>query len=128
MKKKKWLIGSGIVGALAAALLLGGLATGAFARASTVFGDPAITVDEAKAAALEAYPGTNVVEVELEREHGTLVYEVGLDNGLEVMVDASTGAVLGPEQTTYSDGASKASPTACRRQPPQVWPGWGRST
>jgi len=105
VKKKKWLIGTGIVGALAVALLLGGLATGDFARASTLFSDPAITVDEAKAAALEAHPGTSVVEVELERGNSRLIYEVGLDNGLEVEVDANTGAVLGPEQEE-ADGST----------------------
>lgn len=105
MRKRKWLIGGGVLAALVVVLLLGGLATGAFARASTLLSDPAITPDEAKAAALEAYPGTSAVEVELEREHGTLVYEVGLDNGLEVMVDANTGAVLGPEQEG-ADGAA----------------------
>lgn len=100
---RKWLIGSGIVGALVVVLLLGGLATGAFARTSTMFSDPAITADEAKAAVLGAYPGTSAVEVELEREHGTLVYEVELDNGLEVLVDANTGTVLGPEQEGADD-------------------------
>jgi hypothetical protein len=42
--------------------------------------------------------------VELEREHGTLVYDIGLDNGLEVLVDAGDGTVLGPEQEA-ADGA-----------------------
>jgi uncharacterized membrane protein YkoI len=115
MRKRKWLIGSGVVGVLAVVLLLGGLATGAFAQASTatdafaqpftLFSDPAITADEAKAAALEAYPGTTAIEVELEKEHGALVYEVGLDNGMEVLVDADSGAVLGPEQEG-ADGAT----------------------
>ena len=109
MKKKKLLIGGGIVGALVAVLLLGGLATGAFSQASTLLSDPAITADEAKAAALEAYPGTNAVEVELERENGTLVYEVELDNGLEVAVDANDGAILGTEQEDADgpDGAQE---------------------
>ena len=109
MKKNKWLIGGGIVGALVAVLLLGGLATGAFAQASTLLSDPAITADEAKAAALEAYPGTNAVEVELERENGTLVYEVELDNGLEVAVDANDGTILGTEQEDADgpDGAQE---------------------
>jgi uncharacterized membrane protein YkoI len=84
--------------------LLGGLAAGAFARTSTLLSNPAITPDEAKAAALEAYPGTNAVEVELERGNSTLIYEVGLDNGLEVAVDANTGAVLGLDQEE-ADGA-----------------------
>ena len=97
------MIGASVVGGLVAVLLLGGLATGAFAQASTVLSNPAITADEAKAAVLDAYPGTSAVEVELERENGALVYEVELNNGLEVAVDADTGTVLGPEQEGADD-------------------------
>jgi len=92
------MIGAGVVGALGAVLLLGGLATGAFVQASKVLNNPAITAGEAKAAVLDAYPGTSAVEVELESENGAPVYEVELNNRLEVAVDADTGAVLGPEQ------------------------------
>jgi uncharacterized membrane protein YkoI len=105
MNRKKWLIGGGVVGALVVVLLLGGLATGALSQASTLFSNPVITADEAKAAVLEAYPGTNAVEAELEREHGNLVYEVELDNGLEVLVDADTGAVLGLDQEEGDEAA-----------------------
>ena len=101
---KKWLIGSGIVVALVAILLLVGLAIGAFAQDSAPSGTVAITAEEAKAAVLSAYPGATVVEVELERENGILVYEVELDNGLEVLVDANSDAVLGLEQED-ADGA-----------------------
>ena len=38
------------------------------------------------------------IEVELENEHGTIAYEVELDNGLEVMVDPNDGSILGTEQ------------------------------
>jgi len=100
---KQWQIGLGIVGALVAVLLLGGLATGVFARASTLFSDPAITAEQAKAAVLETNPGATVVEVELERGNSKLVYEVGLDNGLELLVDANTGALLGPDQDEAGD-------------------------
>ena len=57
-----------------------------------------ITADEARTAAEAANPGTKALEVELENENGTLVYEVGLDNGLEVMVDAANGNILGTER------------------------------
>jgi len=57
-----------------------------------------ITADEARAAAEAAHPGTRGLEVELENENGTLVYEVQLDNGLEVMVDAANGSILGTER------------------------------
>lgn len=57
-----------------------------------------ITADEARAAAEAANPGTKALEVELENENGTLVYEVELDNGLEVMVDAANGDIQGTER------------------------------
>jgi uncharacterized membrane protein YkoI len=57
-----------------------------------------ITADEARAAAEAAHPGARGLEVELENENGTLVYEVQLDNGLEVMVDAASGNILGTER------------------------------
>jgi hypothetical protein len=57
-----------------------------------------ITGDEARAAAETANPGTKSLEVELKNENGTLVYEVELDNGLEVMVDAANGNILGTER------------------------------
>ena len=56
-----------------------------------------ITADEAKAAAEAAYPGAKALEVELENEHGTVAYEVELDNGLEVMVDSADGSILGTD-------------------------------
>jgi uncharacterized membrane protein YkoI len=57
-----------------------------------------LTPAQARAAAEAAFPGRTVREVELERENGRLFYEVELDNGLEVMVDPNTGAILGTEQ------------------------------
>ena len=70
---------------------------------------PAKLAAEAKvseAAALEAarhqVPGGKVVAVELEREHGTLMYSIdlqvtGADGVEEVEVDASDGHVIGTE-------------------------------
>jgi len=57
-----------------------------------------ITAEEARAAAEASNPGTKAREVELENENGTPVYEVELDNGLEVIVDATTGKILGTER------------------------------
>lgn len=57
-----------------------------------------ITADEAKAAAEVANPGTKALEVELENENSTIVYEVELDNDLEVIVDAANGNILGTEE------------------------------
>jgi uncharacterized membrane protein YkoI len=34
----------------------------------------------------------------LEKENGQLIYEVELDNGLEVIVDPDNGDILGSEQ------------------------------
>jgi ABC-type glycerol-3-phosphate transport system substrate-binding protein len=56
-----------------------------------------ITADEAVAAALAAYPGHTMVEVELENENGCLIYSVDLSDDLEVMVDAGNGTILGTE-------------------------------
>ena len=56
-----------------------------------------ITADEAKAAAEAAYSGAKAVAVELENENSQVIYEVELDNGLEVIVDAGNGEVLGTE-------------------------------
>jgi uncharacterized membrane protein YkoI len=57
-----------------------------------------ITPEQAKAAALQANPGTTVVKVELDNENGALVYSVELSNGMDVKVDAGNAAVL------YTDG------------------------
>lgn len=35
--------------------------------------------------------------MELENEHGTVAYEVELDNGLEVMINPSDGSILGTD-------------------------------
>jgi hypothetical protein len=62
-----------------------------------------ITADQAMAAARAAYPGSRVQRVELENENGCLVYGVSLSNGLEVKVDAGTGAILYQEQEDSED-------------------------
>ncbi|MDI6770784.1 MAG: PepSY domain-containing protein [Anaerolineales bacterium] len=56
--------------------------------------DAAITANEAKAIAEEAYPGAKAREVEFEREGGVDAWEVELDNGVEVQVDPNTGEIL----------------------------------
>ena len=59
-------------------------------------GTPAITAEEAQAAALKAQSGT-IVQTELDDENGQLVYSVEFDGGVDVKVDAMTGEVLGTE-------------------------------
>jgi len=53
-----------------------------------------ISAADAEAIALAANPGTNVVETELDNENGVLVYDVELDNGTEVKIDAGNGQIL----------------------------------
>jgi uncharacterized membrane protein YkoI len=62
-------------------------------------GTPAITADEAQAAAIAYHPGT-VVKTELDDENGQLVYSVEFEGGADVKVDAMTGSVLGLENST----------------------------
>ena len=72
-----------------------------------------ITGAQAETAALAAYPGTTVVETELDNENGVLVYSVELSNGLDVKVDAGNGKILHTEQAgddaAEADGAENAS-------------------
>ncbi len=62
-----------------------------------------ISAEQAMAAAREAYPGSQAQRVELENDHGCLIYFVSLSNGLEVKVDAGTGVVLPPDQEDSED-------------------------
>ena len=63
-----------------------------------------VTDIEARDAVLEAYPGTSVQEVDLDTQSdGSLVYDVSLDNGKEIMVDARTGEILGEEADDADD-------------------------
>lgn len=57
-----------------------------------------VTADQAMAAAVAAYPGTQVKKVELENENGCLIYEAHLGNGMELKVDAGNGKVVHQEQ------------------------------
>jgi len=53
-----------------------------------------VSADQARAIAEAANPGAAARGVEFEREGGGEYWEVELDNGLEVMVDAATGEIL----------------------------------
>lgn len=59
---------------------------------------PAIDLVQAQEAALTGNEGAAVASVELTGDDGILVYEVKLDNGTEVEVDATSGEVLKTEQ------------------------------
>ena len=57
-----------------------------------------VTDEEARAAVLEAYPGVTIGDVDLDtQDDGSLVYDVDISSGEEIMVDARTGEVLGAE-------------------------------
>lgn len=64
----------------------------------TPVGNPAVTEDQAKAAALAQFPGATVGSVQLDDENGQLVYSVELTDASgvsqDVKVDAMTGTVL----------------------------------
>lgn len=98
MKRKMW------VGALSAVMLLGGTAAVAANGSSdgqNVTGTEAskqayITIEQAKTAALKVAEG-RVDDVELERKHGKVYYEVEIeksDNDVDVHIDAVSGKVL----------------------------------
>ena len=57
-----------------------------------------ITADEAKNIVEAANPGAATLAVEFDREGGQDIWEVELDNNLDVKVDANSGAVLSTEQ------------------------------
>ena len=63
-------------------------------EANASLGGTGITAAEARAAAEAAYPGAKAREVELENENGATVYEVELDNGLEIALDPANGNIL----------------------------------
>lgn len=54
---------------------------------------PAVDLLAAQETAVAEFPGAQVVSVELDREHGELVYEVSLTSG-DVDIDATSGVVL----------------------------------
>ena len=63
-------------------------------EAAAMAGLANITPEQAKAAAVQAHPGTTALKVELDNENGALVYSVELGSGMDVKVDAGTGVVL----------------------------------
>jgi uncharacterized membrane protein YkoI len=91
MKYRKTILTLG----LATFISIAGAALAAFA-ASTAGSQPKITMNEARAIALKAFPGT-IMKAELEREGGGLRYSFDMRQGRqwrEVGVDAMTGRIL----------------------------------
>lgn len=57
----------------------------------------AITIDEAKTIAQNVYPDKTIKKVELENEHGTVVYSVRFTDSSRVDVSAADGSVVRSE-------------------------------
>mgnify|MGYP002777084879 CR=1 FL=1 len=68
------------------------------AHASPYNTAPSISLVQAVQTVLAANPGTAAVDVTLERENDLLVWEVELNNDLEVYVNASTNQIVKTEQ------------------------------
>lgn len=66
-------------------------------EAKALEGQAGITAAQAQSAAEAANPGAKTLAVELDNENGTVIYEVELDNGQDVKVDAKTGNILGAD-------------------------------
>jgi uncharacterized membrane protein YkoI len=56
-----------------------------------------ITADQARAIAETANPGATALEVDFDHDDGFGLFKVELNNGRDVTIDASTGAILGTE-------------------------------
>lgn len=56
-----------------------------------------ISPDQAQAIVEDANPGTATLAVEFDRENGHDIFEVELDNGRDVKVDATSGQILGAD-------------------------------
>lgn len=94
---------------LATGILLAGVLIGVFMNTTTARAQQSqLTSDEAKAAAEAVSPGAAATHVGLEYEGGKDVYEVQLDNGMEVEIDATTGEILATEQSDDGDDANDA--------------------
>jgi len=69
--------------------------------AGALQGQTGISADQAQAIVEATNPGANTLAVELDRVNengGAVIYEIELDNGLDVQVDAANGNILNSEQ------------------------------
>lgn len=108
MKRANWIGKRTILALLLAGVVLGGILIGIVMnrpRAASAQ-QTQLTPDEAKAAAEAVSPGAAATNVDLEREGGKDVYEVQLDNGMEVELDAATGEILETELEDDGDDAN----------------------
>jgi uncharacterized membrane protein YkoI len=135
---KRILYGSGVLGVLTAAFLLGSVSLGAaFAQTQTaptpaaqsqtapaakekkgeaneqaesaaLASQAKITVDQAKSAALAQFPGGTVKQTELEDENGTIVYGVELTDSAGKSQDVKVDATSGKVLKVEADGPEGA--------------------
>lgn len=122
MRTRRWVAGAGVGSLLLAGVVTGGpLVSASFqdaspaaktadddvANATPVVGtpllEPAIDLRQAQEAALAGQDGAAVASVKLDGDEGTLTYDVVLDTGLEVEVDATTGEIGETEQADGDD-------------------------
>ncbi|HRJ06750.1 MAG TPA: PepSY domain-containing protein [Candidatus Saccharibacteria bacterium] len=68
-----------------------------------------ITAEKARQIALDQRPGKTITKIELETEHGTVVYSVRFSDGGRVDVDASNGAVLRVRGASSSGSSGRSS-------------------
>jgi Peptidase propeptide and YPEB domain len=127
MKAKQILTIACLAGALAAP---GGLFAAAQAKPSVRQDIPAdlakqakIGLDAARAAALAKVPGGEVRSVELEKEHGKLIYSFDISvpgkSGIEeVAVSAITGKVISQHHETARDEKREAKEEKKEHHPP----------
>jgi len=99
MKQANWISKRTVLTLLTAGIILGGVLIGIVMNIPRTASaqQTQLTPDEAKAAAEAASPGATATDIDLEREGGRDVYEVQLDNGMEVELDAATGEILETE-------------------------------
>jgi hypothetical protein len=108
MKRPNWIGKRTILALLLTGVLLGGVLIGIIMNmpGAASAQQTQLTPDEAKAAAEAVSPGATATDVDLEREGGKDVYEVQLDNGMEVELDAATGEILETELEDDGDDAN----------------------
>ena len=108
MKPSNWIGKRTILALLLTGVLLGGVLIGVilYSPGAARAQQSQLTPDEAKAAAEAVSPGATATNVDLEREGGKEVYEVQLDNGMEVEIDAATGEILETELEDDGDDAN----------------------
>ena len=108
MTQQNWIGKRTIFVLLLTGVLLGGVLIGVvlYSPRAASAQQTQLTPDEAKAAAEAVSPGSAATGVSLEREGSKDVYEVQLDNGMEVELDAATGEILETEMEDDGDDAN----------------------